>query len=242
MAYDSSISSFTTKTDKVDVVSASHINTVQSELVTIETILGTNVKGVASDLKTRLSRMMDTDGSVLSGTSFPCPSFPTQMFYRTDLESFYVMNSINSAWNVFGNSTSNVLFSYSGQANNSATTAGFYTGTNLNIATGTFNYAYWVVQNTTYKTAIQTKWNKIAGVSTITVYALIWSDGSTGFVLVDVGGQQGSSSTTSTTPAWVTFTIDVSGLTNGTVYDVVIQIKNGSTNYNYLGSIIAFGS
>lgn len=93
MAYDSAISSFTTKTNKVDLVDASHINTVQAELVVIETILGTNVKGNQADLKTRLNNMLDADGSVLSGTSYPSPGLTSQIFFRTDLDQLSIRKS-----------------------------------------------------------------------------------------------------------------------------------------------------
>lgn len=99
MAYDSAISSFTIKTDKVDLVSASHINTLQSEIVTIETVLGTNVKGNRTDLKTRLNNALDADGSMLSGTSYPSPALPSQVFYDTSLDTMYIRNAANTAWN-----------------------------------------------------------------------------------------------------------------------------------------------
>lgn len=98
MAYDSAVISFTTKTDKVDLVQAAHMNSVQAELVTIETILGTNVKGNRSNLKTRLNNALDADGSLLSGTAYPSPALASQGFFRTDLETYYVRNSTNTAW------------------------------------------------------------------------------------------------------------------------------------------------
>jgi hypothetical protein len=98
MAYDSAVITFTTKTDKVDLVQAAHMNAVQAELVTIETILGTNVKGDRTDLKTRLNNALDADGSLLSGTSYPSPSYPSQPFYKTDVDLFYIRNAANSAW------------------------------------------------------------------------------------------------------------------------------------------------
>jgi hypothetical protein len=45
---------------------------------------------------------------------------------------------------------------------------------------------------------------------------------------VDIGGAAGAGSTTATTPGWCSATVDVSGLTNGTTYDVVIQLKNSN--------------
>lgn len=98
MAYDSAVVTFTTKTNKVDLVDAAHINLVQAEIVTIETILGAGVKGDRVNVKTRLNNMLDADGSILSGTVFPSPSYPSQAFYKTDVDILYIMNAANSAW------------------------------------------------------------------------------------------------------------------------------------------------
>lgn len=75
------------------------------------------------------------------------------------------------------------------------------------------------------------KFKKISGVSTITLWARGYT-GDTGggvetlWVKCDIGGQNNETSMNSTTPAWLTsVNIDVSGLSNGTTYDGVIQIK-----------------
>ncbi len=98
MAFDSNIISFTSKTDKVDLVSAAHINAVQNELVILETILGTGLKGDRANLSTRLNNALDADGSILSGTVYPSPSFPSQLFFKTDVNTAYIRNAANSAW------------------------------------------------------------------------------------------------------------------------------------------------
>lgn len=249
MAYDSGIISLTRKTDKVDLVTAADQNELRTEIERIETILGILVKGTASDLKTRLSRMMDTDGSVLSGTSYPSPSYPSQMFYKTDVELLYVMNSGNSAWNQVGQSIGNAIFCFAGQVDAQGAGQGFYTSTSLNPSAATGNYAFWQVTNdSAYHTIIKSKWVKIAGVTTITVKALIWQQGAaTGAsanCLVDIGGATGNASGTlnQTTPEWVSFTVDVSGLVTGTTYDVTIQLKGTASTYSYLGSIVGLGS
>ena len=247
MAFDSSVISFTTKTDKVDLVQAAHMNAVQAELVTIETILGTNVKGDRADLKTRLNNALDADGSILSGTSYPSPALPSQMFHRTDLGLVYLRNAANTTWDVLGSSLSNVIFTFAGQVDGSSTSRGKYKGTSLVIASGTFEYEYWVVKDDTFLTVIETKWVKISGVSTLTVHARIWVDSTAGAshgeCQVNCGGQTGYAETTSTTPGWVTFTIDVSSLTNGTAYTVDINLRHSSSGaFCYLGSIAAFGS
>ena len=97
MAYDSSIISYTTKTNKVDLVDAAHINALQTEIVTIETILGTGLKGTSASLSARLNNALDSDGSVLSGTAFPSPALTSQMFYRTDEGRVYFYNGVSWA-------------------------------------------------------------------------------------------------------------------------------------------------
>ena len=138
MAYDSAISTFTTKTDKVDLVSASHINTVQAELVTIETILGTGVKGNRADLKTRLANALDADGSIFSGSSYPSPALPSQAFFRTDLNILYIRNAANTAWLSSSQQVSSFLtqITGAGPASNLSTTGGF--DKNGDIVSGQF--------------------------------------------------------------------------------------------------------
>lgn len=98
--YPTSLKSFTTKTNKVDLVDAAHVNDLQNEVVAIETELGTDVAGSATDLKTRLAVCIGTDGALSKGTSFPVSPAPIdgQMFYRTDEDTLYVYDGAN--WDV----------------------------------------------------------------------------------------------------------------------------------------------
>ena len=73
----------------------------------------------------------------------------------------------------------------------------------------------------------------------------MWQDalslGNSAVVKVDIGGQSNSVTGTPNqiTPEWKSFDIDVSSLTNETVYDVNIQLgANGITRNGYLDSII----
>jgi hypothetical protein len=244
MAYDSGIISFTTKTDKVDLVSAAHINAVQTEIVTIETILGTNVKGNRADLKTRLNNALDADGTILSGSSYPSPSLPSQLYYRTDLDVLYIMNAANSLWVALGGSLSNVLFQYSGCVNATGAGEGEVIGTTLVPNSVTGNYRFLQRTAGSLGTVWASKWTKISGVATITVYAQIWvRTTGTATLKVDVGGQNNSVTGTSaqTTPEWKSMTIDVSSLTNGVTYDVTVQLNNSVTTA-FLGTLISFGS
>lgn len=105
----------------------------------------------------------------------------------------------------------------------------------------------WASCGTTYRELLASKWIKIAGVNTLTVYCQIWQGNSnTVTCKVDVGGASGSVAGTpsQTTPEWCTFTVDVSGLSNGTVYDLSVQIKQNNSNGQLLffGAITIFGS
>jgi hypothetical protein len=259
MSYDSAVISFTTKTDKVDLVQAAHMNAVQAELVTIETILGTNVKGDRADLKTRLNNALDADGSLLSGTSFPSPALASQMFYRTDLNTNYIRNAANDTWLAQGGNLSNVLFSFVGQDNaggaGGGAKQGFIPDTTSLVATlAADTYAYWAVyvaNASTYSQIIPTfKWVKLSGVSTVTIYARFWQNLSSGAsnvgtLKVDIGGQSGTASCSDDqqTPQVISFTIDVSSLTNGTAYDVTATVAHTqAAAYCYLSALVGISS
>ena len=65
-------------------------------------------------------------------------------------------------------------------------------------------------------------------------------------IQVDIGGQTGSASgsTGQTSPEWINFTVDVSSLSDGSVYDLQVYLKQVGNPlfYAFLGSIIGFGS
>lgn len=56
--YPAAVTSFTTKVDHVDDVQAADVNNLQNEVVAIETELGTDPAGPATDVKTRLARTL----------------------------------------------------------------------------------------------------------------------------------------------------------------------------------------
>lgn len=58
-AYPSAIKSFSTKTDHVDHVMATHVNEIQDEITAIETELGALPKGAWTDVKDRLDDLVD---------------------------------------------------------------------------------------------------------------------------------------------------------------------------------------
>jgi hypothetical protein len=63
-SFPTSIKSFTTKADYVDRYSADHVNDLQNEVSAIETELGTDVAGSATNLKTRLAVGLEDSGAI----------------------------------------------------------------------------------------------------------------------------------------------------------------------------------
>jgi hypothetical protein len=246
-SYPAAVKTFTTKENNVDVYDADHINDQQNEITAIETELGTDVAGSAATLKARLAIGISDAGGVQGGSSFPGTPTPRQLFYRTDLEILYVRDHADTTWTTLQGSLSNVTFSFA--------IGGDYTVNSYGVtlddlmaapATAIMKLA-WSVNGTTGRDILQSKFTKTAGVNTVTVYARGWSvagNASQTVVLVSIGGQTGTASTTSNseTPNWVNFTVDVSSLNNGTVYDILISIRTSSSGMAFMDSIIGFGS
>lgn len=223
--YPCSLWSPTQKTNKVDLVDASHMNDAQGEIVAIQS---------------QLQKALDSDGTILSGTVFTSPAYGiSQLFWRTDLNTLYVKAA--SGWIAQGGTLSNVLFQYSASILVPETL-----DTNLNGSTTTTNYRFFRRNDTSATSVWKTKWTKISGISTITVYGQVWGDSGseTCTLTVDVGGASSSVNTTSITAGnWVSLTIDVSGLSNGTVYDVDVKLHISNAGKRvHLGNLISFGS
>lgn len=148
-------------------------------------------------------------------------------------------------------SKSNIIFQWMGAVDAQGTSIGVLSATSL-TSTGTGNYLYLATTSGSAQTVLATKWKKISGVNTVTVYARIWQNEGAGSgtrtatCTVTIGAASGSASGTAaqTTPEWVSFTIDVSALTNETVYDVSIKLNRNNDNVvpAYLGGIVGFGS
>src|SRR3989338_5052107 len=109
-SYPAAIWAPTTKTDKVDLVAAAHMNRAQEEIVAAQTELGADVAGSQTNLLTRLGRMMAANGAFVQGTSFSVSPNDGDPFYRTDQNVLYVYNG--ATWDSLGQSLSNVLFSF----------------------------------------------------------------------------------------------------------------------------------
>lgn len=92
MAYPAAIESFTTKTDNVDTIHASHVNALQTSVVNIETELGITPSGAYDDVADRLDAIEgsingnwvnDTDTwTYASATSFTISGDKTGEFAR----------------------------------------------------------------------------------------------------------------------------------------------------------------
>jgi hypothetical protein len=139
---------------------------------------------------------------------------------------------------------SNTLFTHNAHINIADANNGLVQATALNDTTTAGKYVYAKIKGTTLTTCWSTKWTKISGVSTITVLTQMWRSGNTGTIQVNVGTANASTTdNTNATPDWKTLTIDVSGLSNGTTYDVTVQLSNSDVNsFTYFGELIAFGS
>lgn len=108
-------------------------------------------------------------------------------------------------------------------------------------------YLLWsVFSNNVFRTLTTTKFKKISGVTVVTVYARCWrfsSTAQTGTFRATIGGQVGSTTFTSATHTWINFDVDVSSLTNGTVYDVTFDMSSDELGGNakiYCDAIVGF--
>jgi hypothetical protein len=90
--YPGGIKSFSTKTDGVSEVMSSDVNEPQDEITAVETELGIDVAGTATDLVTRLARSLSGTGNLdfasVSGLTIATGSVtPTQNWHTVDTES-----------------------------------------------------------------------------------------------------------------------------------------------------------
>jgi hypothetical protein len=147
--------------------------------------------------------------------------------------------------------TGNVIFNWSGAIDSDTNTSFFVSAPatlNDTFQGATSGYSYWASKSDSYQTILTSKFRKISGINTVTINALLWTKGTTAPTLkVDIGGQNNTvTRTAGTTPTWVTTSdIDVSGLTNGTTYDITIQFKSsvdGDPVSVYCGGVILIAS
>ena len=243
--YPGSLDTWVTLTNKEDLAEQSDINKLKAAIEAVQTELGVDVAGSKTTLDARLDQCIAENGAMRSGTSAPVSPTPQDgdFFYRTDQNVMYIYNG--STWDAQGQSLSNVLFCF-GSGNDIST--GNYGFAN-SIIDGNFPSAVipvWFVDNTTYRIMIRSKFRKIAGVITTRVYVRGQNPTSGGFTggvcKVDIGGQIAEIDVDAS-GTWYTGDVDVSGLSDTTIYDLVVSYKadSGPDTSSGFGSIIGFG-
>ena len=224
-AYPSGVKTFTTKTNKVDLVDADHINDLQLEVVAIQEELGTDVAGSAATLKIRLAVNTAADGGIVSGGADPGGSPKTAtLFYRTDISILRVYTG--AAWQDAGL-----------PSDGSITQAKLYA-----VTAGTYNEVSAVVESTSNSPTTYVKVDEFkvahAGIYRVTfnlksvsgrqAYGRIYVDG------VAVGTERSTASLTYETQATEDITVDAGVLiqlyihtninTDGTVYSNLFKL------------------
>jgi hypothetical protein len=244
--YPASIIAYTTKTNKVDLVDAAHINTLQTEQVALQTELGKDPAGSFTDLVTRLAHIQDVDGAVAKGTTFPSSGLVDgQALYRTDDDVLYIYNG--STWDAQGQSLSNVIFCFGVGGDYAVNSYGAVIDDSLVPASSEIQKLSWANATTTNRNIIKSRWTKISGITTITCYARAWVQTSgAAIITVNIGGQTGTvtGATNQLTPEELNFTVDVSSLTPGTNYALDIGLKHSAAGgpLALLDSIIGIAS
>lgn len=125
------------------------------------------------------------------------------------------------------------------------TQASYRTGTTQLASAPTGNYASWFTTSTSLTQILESKFKKLSGLNTLTVYAYVGSsNGASSTVTVQavISTANGSTTRNAAGVGWVNFTVDVSGLSNGTIYDLVINLKDseGTPHTAHLFSAIGF--
>jgi len=183
----------------------------------------------------------------------------TELFFREESDGTEVQ--ITNSGSVVGG-TSNVIYAWAGIDHLTTLPEtqnhGMYMGDEQSptISAGDMQNIFYVRDwnnDASYDALFAWKWTKVAGINTLTVNARTWADPNnitSAFLRLDV--DSGTAAGTSvnfvavTTPAWLTaFTCDVSGLTNGTTYDMEIQAgtdDSSGTIRVYLSTISIEGS
>jgi len=149
--------------------------------------------------------------------------------------------------------TSNVLFSYVGHDSASGNYGKYNSGTSLDPTTDFFNeyYSNKVSGSSVYDSNVVPtfKWIKTSGVSTVTVLLNSWAGSALNYNnKVFIGSASATSGTlNNTSPTYqAALTIDVSGLTNGTTYDVDIKasfqdVAGGGYEFVHISAYHFFG-
>ncbi len=256
--YPSIVPTFINHVDEVDVVAAADVNVLGTEVIALGQYVGTNPQGIKNSFADRVNVLLNSSGVLNNSNGFPADTTPVRLFYRSDAETLYIRKFDNSAWQAIGGAPTNTVFSWAGSDGGNGV-YGIYFGSNATPTVGgileneTANLFY-ITQNLTngsFQQMIYTKFNKVAGISTLKMYARIWARTTASQIAlakldVNNGAIIGTTGVTvATNPTWVnTGIIDVSGLANGTVYDMGIFLGQNDTNGTqvYLSSVMVFGA
>jgi hypothetical protein len=138
----------------------------------------------------------------------------------------------------------NTLFEYHGYVDQVGANKGEITNAGLTPTGVSGVYRYLQSNNAAGDTIWTSKFIKTSLINTVTIYTRTWVN--TGIanpsIKVDIGGQNNNAGAVSnTTPAWKTYTINVSGLSNGTTYDVTCTAFAPAGNI-YCSDIMGFSS
>lgn len=139
----------------------------------------------------------------------------------------------------------NSAFSFSGSQNWAATAYGASVTTKPSSGASPVTVPLsWQVKGDTYQEMIASKFVKESSIGTVNVYAYVENNNQayTLSCLADVGGQSDVMTTVSSAATWLSGAVDVSGLSDGTQYDVSIKLKGSNNNMTaVLWSVIGIG-
>ena len=247
--YPGALDIFADQEAKKDKASKAVINRIQNAIEALEGELGTDPAGSVTDVKTRLYVCIDNDGTLRKGTSFPASPVDGQPFWRTDEDALYINNG--SSW--IGISSLSVLAFIFGMSDTGVTISPSALCVSASSEPTPSTDGKWLVyavhqSGNVYRTITTHKFKKIAGNSTITVYARCWrkaSTAQTGTFRCTIGSASGNTTFSSASPTWINFTIDISGLSTGTVYDVTFEMRSDDGGGNaqvFCDAFIGFAS
>jgi hypothetical protein len=210
--------------------------------------LGIGIEAVSLDTGWALQAIGTSyfEGNVGIGTEYPETELDVVGAVTADT---YYGDGSNLTGLPYMDGLSNVIFSRAG-----AIDEGWHSGNSLNPSFPfNKNYHFWAVWSGPggVITIIESKWKKAAGISTVDVYARCWNETQNPVcwvkLVVDIGGQIATIYGThgEDYPEWLNSTIDISGLTDGMVYDIIIRLgqgEGGNVEATYLSDIVMFGS
>ena len=234
----------------VDVYDAENIKALNREVIALQTYVGTSPQGNRGSLSDRISAVLSGSGGYVLTTAIPVETYPGKTWYRTDLDVLQVVKATNAVQTI-GNSFSNVLY-VAPLVGQTTPGLGFVEGTLQTVTTGTtpIKFKYFVKsQGTTFGTHHPVlRFRKFTGINTIDFVGRIWCGGGAAdqvALQIAVGGNTGTSAgiADSTSPTQVTASVDVSGLNNGTAYDLVISMRKTTNSEEcMLGDFIIYGA